>query len=435
MTRTGRATAGFPETGDVVRMARSGATVTIEAQVDCRGEAVVYRGVTDGGAQVAVMWYRQDLSVGRQRRWVIEALASDASPHPALTWPIDVVECDRVGGFGYLTQLVPGRFVSLAQLLGTAEQPSFRVLASIGRELADAFAALHAAGLHFRDINLGIPLADPGQGDVVIQFDDSIGPDGEEELWWIPSCFMAPEVIRGEAEPSAAGDLHCLAVLLYYLLVHGHPLEGSRAREPGASQHLGADPLFVFDPADTSNAPEAGDPVLAWWPIYPRFLRDLFIRAFSTGLTDASPGGRVTEREWQRAMVRLADCVSACSCGAQVLWDPDEPHPCCWNCQSVPPPPPLLDLPGHTIVLSAGAVLTSGHLSGDLDFRTHRGQVEHHPKLPGEVTLRNVSDSPWTIEPAAEEQQILAPGLRIRARPMTINFGSVRGTIRPQRTG
>jgi hypothetical protein len=69
-------------------------------------------------------------------------------------------------------------------------------------------------------------------------------------------AFAAPELIRGTVAPSAVSDLHTLAVLLYYLLMHGHPLMGRRTRDELHDGHLGTDPLFVFDPADTSKAPE-----------------------------------------------------------------------------------------------------------------------------------------------------------------------------------
>jgi hypothetical protein len=129
-------------------------------------------------------------------------------------------------------------------------------------------------------------------------------------------------------------------------------------------------------------------------------------------------------------MARLADSVAGCSCGAQVLWDPDEPEPCCWNCANLLPPPPLLVLPARTVALSEGAIVTGEHLSGDLDFRTLRGLVERHQELPGEFVLRNVSDAAWTVSPVGEDPAIVAPGARVRVRPMTIGFGNVRGIVR-----
>lgn len=432
----------FPEAGDVVQMVRAGTQIRLEARVAEGGQGVVYRGRLDTGTQVAVKWYRPGGYAERQRQ-VIAALAAHARAHPAFAWPIDLVECHRVPGFGYVMQWVPDRFGSLIEMLRAPQQPSFRVLAAIGRELADAFAALHASGLCYRDINFGNLLVDPGQCEVAIVDNDNVGTEGGEVFIRGTMRFMAPEVIREEALPSTVSDLYSLAVFLFFLLVHGHPLEGHRVRASYtwlpdghmsetdlAIRHFGTDPLFVFDPGDASNAPEPGDPMLTWWPIYPRFIRELFIRAFGAGLRDASLSGRITEGEWRRALVRLGDCVSACTCAATVFWDPDDPELRCWNCQAVPAPPSLLELPGHVIALSDGAVLTSNHLARDRDYRTVRGLVERHPRRPGEMVLRNLSETKWTVAPAGEELKTVKPQQRLWVRPMTIDFGTVRGSIR-----
>ena len=39
---------------------------------------------------------------------------------------------------------------------------------------------------------------------------------------------MAPEIVRGEAAPNAQTDLFSLAVLLFYMFVNHHPLEGEQ---------------------------------------------------------------------------------------------------------------------------------------------------------------------------------------------------------------
>jgi DNA-binding helix-hairpin-helix protein with protein kinase domain len=434
----------FPEAGDVVHMVRAGTPIRLEAKVAEGGQGVVFRGLMDTGIQVAIKWYRPGDYADHQRRG-IAALTAHARAHPAFAWPIDLVECRRVPGFGYVMQWIPERFGSLIEMLRAPQQPSFRVLAAIGRELADAFAALHASGLCYRDINFGNLLVDPAECEVAIVDNDNVGTEGGDVYIRGTLRFMAPEVIREEAVPSTVTDLHSLAVFLFFLLVHGHPLEGRRVRasytwHPDAHvsetqlavRHFGTDALFVFDPADSSNEPEPGDPMLIWWPIYPRFIRELFIRAFGTGLKDASLGGRITEGEWRRALVRLGDCVAACSCAATVFWDPDDPQVQCWNCRAVPPPPPLLEIPGHVIALAEGAVITSNHLSRDRDYRTVMAVVERHPRYPGQVVLRNLSETKWTVEPAGEEPKAVKPQQRLGVRPMKIRFGNVRGSIRMQ---
>ena len=136
---------------------------------------------------------------------------------------------------------------------------------------------------------------------------------------------MAPEVVRGDSLPSTQTDLFSLAVLLFYLFLVHHPLEGKKEMAihsfdlPAMTRLYGTDPVFIFDPLDHSNRPVPGcqDNALVNWPLYPQFLRDLFTRAFTSGITDAAHG-RVREGEWRAAMIRLRDSVVYCQhCGVE----------------------------------------------------------------------------------------------------------------------
>ena len=105
--------------------------------------------------------------------------------------------------------------------------------------------------------------------------------------------FMAPEIVRREAAPSTATDLYSLSVLLFYLLMVGHPLVGRRELdfavwdEHAESVLFGRDPRFVFDPTTASNSPVADlhASVISNWDLYPEFIRRLFIQAFTAGLS------------------------------------------------------------------------------------------------------------------------------------------------------
>ncbi len=202
-------------------------------------------------------------------------------------------------------------------------------------------------------------------------------------------------------------------MFLFYLFMHGHPLEGVKTDESYswadndhhsetdlALRHFGTEPVFIFDPVDHSNPPRPGDPVSVWWRLYPKFFRAVFERAFTAGLRDPSGIGRVAEGVWRRALIRLADCVSVCSCQASVFHDPDDPALRCWNCNSIPPRPMRLELPNCSIVLSPGATITPHHLSRNRDAESVLGIVESHPSRPGELVLRNASTKTWTMTPA-----------------------------------
>jgi serine/threonine protein kinase len=115
---------------------------------------------------------------------------------------------------------------------------------------------------------------------------------------------MAPEIVRGEAVPSTQTDLFSLSVLIFYMLMVAHPLEGAKEAAikaldlPAMTKIYGKEPIFIFDPNDDSNRPVPGihDNALAFWRIYPQFLRDIFIRAFTIGIKRPEKRARPRKR-------------------------------------------------------------------------------------------------------------------------------------------
>ena len=222
--------------------------------------------------------------------------------------------------------LLEPRFISLAQLLNQEMQPSFRVVTTIGRELVDAFAALHSTGLCYRDISFGNLRVDPAACEVVIIDVDNVGVDGGQRAGQghrpvhgpgdparrgaavdrhRPAFAGRAAVLPADARPPAARPPHRRLLQLG----SRHPKVGNRAARP----ELRDQPLFVFDPDDPSNRPVPGDGVVTWWSIYPQQCRRVFTQAFTAGLHDASLNGRVTEGTWRRALLGLHDCVCGLS--------------------------------------------------------------------------------------------------------------------------
>lgn len=316
-------------------MVRAGTAVSVGERVSDCDAFTVYR-ASAGDTRLAVSWY-PDLPGTRALAKLLTWLVDIESPHPAFTWPIDMVMSEEMPGFGLVKPLPEPGLTSLGQVLSRAESPSFLALISIGWQLVSAFDGLHEAGMCYRDISLGTILVDADRAQIALVDIDAIAPDHSERYIGSTSQFMAPEVVRGEAPVSWRSDRHSLAVLLFFLFMHGHPLDGTRSspnlgdESEIALQAFGLEPVFVFDPRDDSNRPQPGDQVLSWWPIYPRFIRALFERAFTAGLTDPA-SGRVTEEQWLAALARLEECITTCSCHASVLRDPDDPGQRCWNC-------------------------------------------------------------------------------------------------------
>jgi serine/threonine protein kinase len=303
--------------------------------------------------------------------------------------------------------------------------------------LAGSFLQLHAQGLCYRDISLGNVFFDPASGRPLICDNDNVGIDGQGGARVLgTSRFMAPEVVRGEAQPSTETDLYSLAVLIFYVLMIHHPLQGRRELEypcfdrDAETRMFGTDPLFVFDPSDDSNAPDAvlHPAVLRYWPLYPQYVRAEFVRSFTVGLRDRRQ--RVREGVWRSKMSRLLDGIVVCACGRENFSD-DGAGSTCWACSAAIPAPVLLDIAGRILVLNAGSRLTRHHLTRDYDYDTVLGEVQQHPTRPGVWGLRNTGTTNWRVRLAGGSEQQVEPGRSVGLVPGTeLQFGAVSAVLR-----
>lgn len=378
-------------------------------------QGTVYAVAVSGG-QMALKWYHAAAATAQQRQRLQQIVAA-GSPHPAFLWPQDVVSVSGREGFGYLMPLRPASFLPFSALMTRAADAPFSIIAAAARELADAFLHLHARGFCYRDLSFGNLFLDPARGHVLIADNDNIVVDGTGAggILGTPR-FMAPEIVRGEAQPGIASDLYSLAVVLFYLLMLHHPLEGRREAAihsldlPAMIQLYGRDPVFIFDPGNDANAPVPGlhDNALTFWPMYPAILRSLFERSFTEGLH--APSRRVRETEWRQAMSELLDLTFACeACQAEMVHpEPFTPAQLrCWQCQRVLPRPLGLRFRSRVVIAQAGRVVEGTD-----------AEVVRHPDDPSRLGLKNLSSRPWRCQvPGQEEERRVAPGRSIALLP------------------
>src|ERR1019366_8278295 len=99
----------LPPPGATLRMERAGTTLTVERRLGEGGQGVVDR-VLMNGAPFAVKWYRPGPRSVEQRQAIEDLVEWGRPPHPAFMWPIDLVTCDGIAGFGYVMPLLEPRF-------------------------------------------------------------------------------------------------------------------------------------------------------------------------------------------------------------------------------------------------------------------------------------------------------------------------------------
>ncbi|MBN2390764.1 MAG: protein kinase [Anaerolineae bacterium] len=420
------------------------ARYTTEQFVSTEGQLEVYAAEVDGQS-VMVTWIFS-AEATPEKRALLESLVQQGPPTASFLWPTAVVESAEVPGFGYLTAPHEARFKSIEDLIKQWVEPTFHALTTALLGFVDSFTALHLKGLCHRDLSPRNVLFDPDTGDVLFVYADNIVPEGTAGA---PRTlrFAAPELVRGEIAPNVQSDLYTLATLLFYVMMVHHPLEGERtlnipAFDQAVEQRIfGVDPIFIFDPNNDTNHPVPGYHVRVqdYWPLYPQFIRDMFIQAFTAGLRDPY-GGRVRVTEWRKALVNLRDTIIYCAqCSAENFYDlavlkasGGKPG-MCWSCKNDLALPPRLRVGDAVVMLNYNTRLYPHHVDPDkaYDFSTPVAEVTRHPSNPNIWGLRNLTLEKWVItlddgtikdvEPS--RSMTLAPGIKI-------NFGKREGEIR-----
>jgi serine/threonine protein kinase len=322
-------------------------------------------------------------------------------------------------------------------------EPSFRALLTASWQLADGFLRLHSQGLCYRDISFANVFFDPVVGDVRICDNDNVDVSGTESGGVLGTQrFMAPEVVRRESVPSDQTDRYSLAVLLFYMLMGGHPLDGEREASircldvPALEKLYGFQPLYIFDPNDHSNRPRPGvhDNPIAFHPLYPPQIRDLFLRSFTEGLH--YPAKRVRESEWRKAFARAVDSILPCgACRSENFYDADELRSrgagACWSCGKALTLPPRIRIGDDVVILSRETRLYGYHIGTVQDDGSPVADMSQNPQNPTLFGLRNLTSEAWTLTRPDGSLVDVPPG---RSAPIVsgnkINFGPVTGEIR-----
>ena len=234
-------------------------------------------------------------------------------------------------------------------------------------------------------------------------------------------------------------------------------------------QLYGLNPTFIFDPEDTSNSPHPTyhQNALIYWNIYPKYFKDLFVRAFTKGIQDPI-NGRVRETEWQNVLSALRDSIFYCNeCGSENFLDidvlnhknlanqiaidnqgdagyfssggriryTDEPAVTCWNSRCNNSSSKVLRLQideRMLVVLNHDTQLYSHHIDPNnrYEFSYPVAKVTKHPTDSRLWGLKNLTENVWNITKPNSEPIVVYPNQNLLLSDrIVINFGKSLGKI------
>jgi len=329
----------------------------------------------------------------------VKRLVKIGAPSQSFCWALDYLEVvyKESTFFGYIMKLRDPEYIAPAKFMNGDCQMDFKPLFLACLNLADSFAQLHLRGLCYKDVSINNFFFHPETGKCCIIDIDNICYDSVKDysanVLGTPR-FMAPEIVDGSAKPSIYTDYHSLAVLLFYLLLLGHPLEGLQEKnikifDIAAQKRLyGSSATYIFDLNNPSNRPdpEIHSPTIFMSNILPDHIMKTFDLAFSRGLHD--PNHRVPDSKWSLELKRLIDLMTHCpSCGQENFLSPSSPEKTiCWECK-VDFSPLLIQSNKCEYIASPGVIVES---DGDLV-----ATVIRHPKDQTILGLRNESVHTW----------------------------------------
>lgn len=304
------------------------------------GQGEVYKVRSRSGNIYAVKWYYADkfLSQIDEKKFYrnLELNVENGIPDlssgdvaDAFIWPLKMIRRQR-GSFGYLMKIIPPGYIPFKYVYrGQRKDPATGRMVPIrwrrwftrvttALNIVRAFEILHANGLSYQDINSGGFAIDTNTGNVLICDCDNVssenlGIKGIRE-------FMAPEVIRREKRPNRSTDEYSLAVILFRLFLHGHPMIGKESHylrsNIGYSDYsvdqiedmiYGIYPHYCLDSRNGVNQPdpEKDRDVLANCFLYPTMLMDAFEQVFTEGVNN--PSRRLTATDWRGVLTEVRD--------------------------------------------------------------------------------------------------------------------------------
>lgn len=399
--------------GQVVALT-NGSTVSVIKELGRGGQGIVYL-VNYNGKQAALKWYILDYKDAFYQN--IENNVKLGSPSPSFLWPIALTK-RQLGSFGYVMDLRPDGYEEIGSfMLAKVRFRNVEALMQAALEICAAFQKLHIKGMSYQDMNDGNFFINPRNGHVLICDNDNVAPDRVNMGIVGKSGYMAPEIVEKESMPNRYTDYFSLAVILFILFYLNRPFEGARVAkcpcltEEAERMFYGKGCVFIMDPTDDSNRPVRGlhTNVLRRWPLFPKLLRETFIKAFSKEAI-TTPNKRILDKTWEQVLLQVRSQFIPCpSCGEKTFIDNiDSNTNKCMECGGVIQRPAILKSGNFRIPLVKDQVLYAcqTQASMDTDINQRVGVVVENSNT-GKLGIKNVSGMLWQVTtPVGETRNV-----------------------------
>lgn len=398
-------------------------TIEVIGKLGEGGQGIVYKVLLNGQPKALKWFWGEDVKKPEFKN-NIRALTRREPPSPIFLWPEKLTKRYKNGDYGYIMDLAPEGYFLFRDFrwpgLTGVKFTSYKAITQAAMNLVSAFRILHNNGLCYKDINDGAFFIHPKTGDVRIVDNDNVAPNLAARLPdFVTLEFMAPELVMQleGARPQTSTDLWSMAVILFILFCKVHPLEGKKTLELNGSEEsvkrlYGSEALFIMGSQDQSNGPirEFHQHLINTWTELPRYMKDMFQRAFSQEAI-RDPQKRLVEMEWLDCLVRFRGELHRCpKCDAEnVIRNPKTFS--CTGCRSEQTIRNQIRLPcaGYDLPVFKGSRIYRHQLYA-CNYERALDIVGGVVIEDGRFRIKNTSGSVWTRTRDGERPQKIPPG-------------------------
>ncbi|MDM9381008.1 tetratricopeptide repeat protein [Chlorogloeopsis sp. ULAP01] len=351
------------------------------------GEACIYTVPTDANL-VAKVYHKPSEQQARK----LEVMLSHPPENPtaslghiSIAWPLELLRAKDSSDsiIGFLMPRIRGMrpiidFYNPRTRREHCPLFSYQYLLRTARNLAAAFAALHASGYCVGDVNeSNILVSDTALVTVVDTDSFQVSDPDNDFVYRCPVGkpeFTPPELQNktfAHCDRAIPHDLFGLAVLIFQLLMEGtHPFSGiyTGAGEPPPYEARIASGHFTY--SKNHSVPYIPTPIAPAWKILHPSLQDLFVRCFEEGHNN--PLLRPSAQTWALALAEAEESLMNCEVNPQ--------HRYSNHLQSCPWCERALRLGGRDPFPSPAAIAAKEHLKPRPQSRKRYSQHRRAPQ-------------------------------------------------------